>query len=230
MRASPAGRQALPCCRLCRRSRFVDSRGRVTPARASPVVGFEARSEDERQGSRLIARLVWSRGLQLAVGGAVGASAAGDGDGDRHRAGAVDQPLDGDRVPIGNATDRDWTDRWGTFGHRAPVCTGQQRTIRVRDEPGRRLIASSHRRSRACLFRALKATVRSCLAEVVTTLLTSSRPALRAATTHLGHHEVAKNPSPCIQTTTVSTESNVLQRLWISTTRDMSRATVINML
>ena len=37
---------------------------------ASPLVGFEARSEDESQGERLIALVVGSRGLQLAVGGA----------------------------------------------------------------------------------------------------------------------------------------------------------------
>jgi hypothetical protein len=46
------------------------------------------------------------------------------------------------------------------WGHRAPVCTGQQRTILVRDCPGRRRVASLRRRSGARLFRALKATVR----------------------------------------------------------------------
>jgi hypothetical protein len=37
--------------------------------------------------------VAWSGGLQLAVGGAVGAGPAGDGDGDRHRAGPIHQPL-----------------------------------------------------------------------------------------------------------------------------------------
>jgi hypothetical protein len=36
---------------------------------------------------------VWSRGLQLAVGGAVGAGAAGDGQRDRHWAGAIHESL-----------------------------------------------------------------------------------------------------------------------------------------
>ena len=106
----------------------------MTPWRASPLVRFEARSEDELQGERLIALFVRSRGLQLAVGGAVGASAAGDGDGDRHRAGAVDQPLDGDRVPIGNATDRNRTDGWGTLGAQTTGLHGS-----TADNPGKGL-------------------------------------------------------------------------------------------
>jgi hypothetical protein len=62
-------------------------------------------------------------------------------------------------------------------GHRATVCAGQQRTIRVRDRPGRRPIASSCRRSGARLFRALKATVRAC----------SGRPAQVAVVTTPSH-------------------------------------------
>jgi hypothetical protein len=67
------------------------------------------------------------------------------------------------------------------WGHRAPVYTGQQRTIRVWDGPGRRLVVSSRRRSGARLFRALRATVSARPGQVVTTFSTSSRPALRAA-------------------------------------------------
>jgi hypothetical protein len=44
---------------------------------------------------------------------------------------------------------------WGTLGHRAPVCPGQQRIIRIRERPGRRLVASLGRRSGARWFRAL---------------------------------------------------------------------------
>jgi hypothetical protein len=37
------------------------------------------------------------------------------------------------RGAVGNATDRNRTDRWAHWGHKAPACTELQRIIRVRD-------------------------------------------------------------------------------------------------
>jgi hypothetical protein len=66
-------------------------------------------------------------------------------------------------------------------GHGLTVSGGQQRIISASECPGRRPRMMRRRGSGARLFRALKATVGSCVAEVVTTFLTSSTPALQAA-------------------------------------------------
>jgi hypothetical protein len=96
----PDGGAAPPCGPLTRQPPPSDvgahtpASSKVTPFRGSPLIKADVLLEDELQGERLVTLLVdWSGGLQLAVGGAVGAGPAGDGDGDRHRAGPIHQPL-----------------------------------------------------------------------------------------------------------------------------------------
>jgi hypothetical protein len=101
---------------------------------ASPLGQADVLLEDELQGERLVALLVdWSGGLQLAVGGAVGAGLAGDGDGDRHRAGPIHQPLHRN-LALGQ---REGADALVGERRRRPFGSGPGRYSRVTDSgPG----------------------------------------------------------------------------------------------